>query len=239
MKTVLVTGADRRLGLELCREMLKAGWRVFGGQYEKELPHLAELQKAYPEQLEIVPLDVSSGESVRAAAEFVARRTGGSLDMLIHNAAAQGGGAGDIRGEMHIAHPVLSFNVNALGAVRLVYALEPLLRKGMRRLCFISSEAGSVGVCARDEVSLYCMSKAALNMAIRRMFNRLRPEGCTFRVFHPGWMPADIHENRPGCYAHRFLPEESAAAAVRQFLEERSWEDCLVMLDTEDAAWPF
>lgn len=238
MDTVLVTGADRRLGLEICRAYLQKGWTVFAGQYEKQLPYLDELKNQYPKSLIILPLDVSDGNSVENAMRLVSEQTE-KLDMLVHNAAIMGGACGDIKQPMDIQNPTLSFNVNALGAVRLAYAFRPLMEKGKKRFCFISSEAGSIGVCARDEVSLYCLSKAALNMAIRRLFNELRPEGYTFRVFHPGWMPADIHENRPGCYAARFLPEESAAVAVRQFWEERSWEDSLVMLDTQEEAWPF
>ena len=60
------------------------------------------------------------------------------------------------------------------------------MQTGMKRLCFVSSEAGVVSVAHRTEVSSYCMSKTALNMALRLMFNQLQPMGYTFRLYHPG-----------------------------------------------------
>lgn len=72
MKTVVITGADRNIGLEITREFLKRGWRVFAGRYLMDLPLLPELQEQYPDQLTLVPLDVSDEESVRKAAGIVA-----------------------------------------------------------------------------------------------------------------------------------------------------------------------
>lgn len=60
--------------------------------------------------------------------------------------------------------------------------------EGMKRLCFVSSEAGAVSVAHREDLSSYCMSKTALNMAQRLMFNQLQPMGYSFRLFHPGWV---------------------------------------------------
>ena len=235
MKTVFITGADRNIGLALAEEFLRRGWFVFAGRYMTDYTGLDDLKARYPDGMEIVTADVTSAESLAAAAAFVGK-TAGSLDMIVHNAAAFGDHPSSPE-EIDFSRFVIPFNVNALGAIRLVQAFLPCMQTGLKRLCFVSSEAGAVSVAHRTEVSSYCMSKTALNMAIRLMFNHLQPEGYTFRVYHPGWVrsPRDHKPARGG----KFEPWETAQAAVPQFVEDRDWEDRLVMIDNEGAAWPF
>ena len=59
MKNVVITGADRNIGLELVKQFLQRGWQVFAGRYLMELPLLEELKQEYPDTLTLVPLDVS------------------------------------------------------------------------------------------------------------------------------------------------------------------------------------
>ncbi|MBP3645350.1 MAG: SDR family NAD(P)-dependent oxidoreductase [Clostridia bacterium] len=232
MNTVFVTGADRNIGLEIAREFLKRGWFVYAGRYIMDLGYLEELKAEYPETMEIVDADVSSRESLLAAAETVKGKTG-TLDMLVHNAAA----FGDHAAEPDFSRFWIPYNVNAIGAIRLVQAFLPLMQEGMKRLCFVSSEAGVVSVAHRTEVSSYCMSKTALNMALRLMFNQLQPKGWTFRLFHPGWVRS-AKDGRPA-RGGKFEPWEAASSAVPQFIEDRDWEDRMVLIDNEGAAWPF
>lgn len=236
MKTVFVTGADRNIGLELVREFLHRGWFVYGGRYIRELDYLDKLKAEYPDTLEIVDADVTSMESLKAAADVIAAKSG-TLDMLVHNAAGFGAHGGDIKTEIDLSGYWVPYNINALGAMRLVQAMLPLMQQGMKRLCFVSSEAGVVSVAHRPAVSSYCMSKTALNMALRLMFNQLQPMGYTFRLYHPGWVrsPKDGRAAMGG----KFDPWETAASAVPQFIAERDWEECMVLIDNEGAAWPF
>ena len=247
MKTVVITGADRNIGLEITREFLKRGWRVFAGRYLMDLPLLPELQEQYPDQLSLVPLDVSDEESVRKAAGIVAQETG-RVDMMVHNAAGFGDHSAGAAKSIDFSTFMAPYNINCLGAIRMVHCFLPLMEEGMKRLCFVSSEAGAVSVAHRDEISSYCMSKTALNMAVRLMFNKLQPMGYSFRLYHPGWVrSAKIEhagEKAPsfevdGKLIGKFWPWETAATAVPQFIEDREWEDRLVLIDNEGAAWPF
>ena len=74
MPIAVISGADRNIGLEIVQQFLQRGWKVFAGRYLMELPLLEELQEKYPQQLTLVPLDVSDEESVDAAVKIVAEK---------------------------------------------------------------------------------------------------------------------------------------------------------------------
>lgn len=207
MPIAVVSGADRNIGLEIVKQFLQRGWKVFAGRYLMDLPLLEELQEKYSQQLTLVPLDVSDEESVDAAAKIVAEKAD-RVDLLVHNAAVFGGG----RDEAAV--------LRLLG-----------------------------GRCGQRCAQRGCMSKTALDMALRLMFNQLQPMGYSFRLFHPGWVRSPKIEHstdaiptfrdQEGNLTGKFWPWETAAAAVPQFIEDREFEDRLVLIDNEGAAWPF
>ncbi|MFT5090025.1 MAG: hypothetical protein ACI906_004261 [Candidatus Latescibacterota bacterium] len=84
------------------------------------------------------------------------------------------------------------------------------------------------------------MSKAALNMGVKNIFNLLRPEGYTFRLYHPGWMRSYIGGSKGTRAAME--PEEAAVPALAHFLEnysDKKAEDELVMKDWRGQEWPW
>jgi NAD(P)-dependent dehydrogenase (short-subunit alcohol dehydrogenase family) len=237
-RTALVTGADRGLGYALCKGLLEQGWRVFAGQYMPDWPDLAALAAQFSGPLEIVPLDVSSIESVQAAVPTISAMTD-HLDLLINNAGVNSPTSPrTIREPQDYAEMHRLYDVNALGALRIVEAFLPLTDRGaLKRLCFVSSEAGSIGRAERVSWYGYCMSKAALNMAASILHNHLRPEGYTFRVYHPGWIRSYIRGSKST--EGDLEPEEAAVPALAYFLQARSDEDRLVMRDWQGREWPW
>jgi NAD(P)-dependent dehydrogenase (short-subunit alcohol dehydrogenase family) len=119
-----------------------------------------------------------------------------------------------------------------------VEAFLPLLDRGEgKRLCFVSSEAGSIAASIRSAWFGYCMSKTALNMGVKILYNGLRPQGYTFRVYHPGWMRSYM-----GGTKHNEADlelDEAAEAALPIFLGARPDEDRLVMVDYQGNEWPW
>ena len=234
----LVTGADRGLGFALCAELLARGWRVYAGQYMPEWPDLDALKDQFPKTLHVIPLDVSSTESVQAAAQAVAATTD-HIDLLISNAgiSARSGRCPIREAQDHEAMHRL-YDVNTLGALRMVEAFLPLCDRGaMKRLCFVSSEAGSIERSTRTAGYGYCMSKAALNMAAKIMFNDLHPQGYTFRVYYPGWLRTYMSGQKST--RGELEPEDAAALAIPLFLADREDEDRLVMIDYQGREWPW
>ena len=243
----VVTGADRGLGLALTAGLLARGWRVFAGQYLPEWPALEELAASYQRLLRIVPLDVGDTASVQAAADAVGANVDG-VDLLINNAGVNSRtSTREIREPQDYLEMQRLYNVNALGPVRVVEAFLPLLERGqMRRLCFVSSEAGSINRAQRTAWFGYCSSKAALNMGVRLLFNRLRPQGYTFRLYHPGWVRSYMGGTKST--VADLEPEVAAIPALAYFLRDRghdphvatrSDEERLVLRDYQGVEWPW
>ena len=241
MRTALVTGADRGLGLALSKELADNGWRVFAGSYMTEWPELGALAASRPDQITTIPIDIASDESVRAAAGTVASNVG-SLDLIVNNAAVISF-AKDTRIHGHQDYEDLMrvYNVNALGALRVVDAFLPLMdRSDFKRLCFVSSEAGSVERCERDAWFGYCMSKRALNMGVGLLFDALRPRDYTFRLYHPGWVRSYMSGKKNT--DAELEPEEVAAVAIPYFVDplpNAVDEDRLIMRDWLLREWPW
>lgn len=231
----LVTGADRGLGFGLTRCLLEQGWRVFAGRY-LDWPELAGLAARFPDTLQVVSLDVSSDESVREAAPQVAGAVD-ALDLLIANAAINHSAhVESIRESPDFGDMQNEFNVNSLGPLRVVEAFLPLLDAGRRkRLCFVSSEAGSVGSSTRTGWFGYCMSKAALNMAVKNLSNDLGPRGFTFRLYHPGSLRTYMQGTKN--LEADLEPEEAAAIALRYFVGDDAGELRLHCWDGSDLPW--
>lgn len=236
--TAFVTGADRGLGLCLCDGLLERGWQVFATRNLPGWPQLDELGQRFPDALHVVPLDVSQTESAQAAAETVSAITD-RIDLLINNAGVNSPTTPrTIREPQDYAEMHRLYDVNALGPIRVVEALLPLMdRSALKRLCFVSSEAGSIGRTQRTSWFGYTMSKAALNMAAHILFNHLRPEGYTFRVYHPGWIRSYMHGTK--ATVGDLEPEEAAIPALTYFLDANVDEDVLVMRDWQGNEWPW
>jgi NAD(P)-dependent dehydrogenase (short-subunit alcohol dehydrogenase family) len=232
----LITGADRGLGYGLTESLLKRGWEVFAGQFMPRWPELSKLAEAYPERLHIIPLNVAMLESVQAAFMLVSGITD-HLDLLINNAGISARHL-TIREPQDYAEMHRVYDVNSLGPLRVVETFLPLLDKGtLKRLCFVSSEAGSIAKMYRKGWFAYTMSKAALNMAVHVMFNSLREEGYTFRLYHPGWVRSFM-AGAKNTNAD-LEPDVAAEAALPFFLNPREDEDHLVLVDYQGQEWPW
>jgi NAD(P)-dependent dehydrogenase (short-subunit alcohol dehydrogenase family) len=240
MQNVIITGADRGLGLSLCNEFLKRGWTVFAGKFLDDYSLLEDAAEKKP-NLRIVTLDVGSADSIAAAKDSVLKVTD-SLDMLISNAALMGPAHCNLyEPNMDLEAVWDSFRVNALGSVCLVESLLPLLDRGaMKRLCFVSSEVSSIALMKNrvDSPFPYPMSKAALNMGVRLLHNQLFSQGYAFRLFHPGWMKRRMPDGSLSEGA-KYDPDYIGVIAAKYFETPLHDEHRLVMADYSGYEWPY
>lgn len=190
---IVITGANRGIGLELTSQYLARGDTVHAGVREPErAEQLRALAAGSDGRLLIAACDVASDASVRA---FVAA-VSGSVDLLINNAGVRIEADELATLDLEAANRI--FQVNALGALRVTRGLLPLLRRGEHpedrhgKIANISSNLGSIGENTTGGSYGYRMSKAALNMATRSLAQDLRPEGIVAVALSPGWVQTDM-----------------------------------------------
>jgi len=186
---VLITGGNKGLGLALTRRYLTGGWQVFAG-YHSGLGELALLCDQFNDQLVPIPLDVTSLASIHWASRLVASHTP-SLDILINNAGIFPPQAAGLLETLDLGDGTLeqTFDVNTFGPLRMAQVFIPMLKERPgKTIINISSESGSTVSYPRLGEYAYAMSKAALNMLTKILYNALSPHGYTILAVHPGWM---------------------------------------------------
>jgi NAD(P)-dependent dehydrogenase (short-subunit alcohol dehydrogenase family) len=193
---VLITGAARGLGLAMTRDLLSRGCRV-SVLVRTESDGLAALRSRFGEQLSVHLGDVTDEASVEKTFAEVAQRLE-YLDIIVNNAVIYLDGPRPSLESADLSICARTFEVNAVGPLRIIKHGLPLLRKGRRKLIVnVSSEAGSIGDCRRQAEYAYCMSKSALNMGSKLLQNQVEPEGIKVLVLHPGWFNSSGHGPAP------------------------------------------
>jgi NAD(P)-dependent dehydrogenase (short-subunit alcohol dehydrogenase family) len=185
MDTVVITGANRGLGLELAKVFVARGNTVIGGC---RTPDAAGALRAITPHVHAV----DTGDE-RSIADFVAAIGDNTVDVLVNNAGLSAEGLGAVADERDVLmlspeHFMGEMRINALGPMLLARGLLLALRcSGRPRIVNISSQVGSlvVGSHMGRDVG-YSASKAALNMVTVKLAWRLRDEGVTAVALHPG-----------------------------------------------------
>ena len=190
-QTVLITGTGRAMGLgyNLVRRYLENGDRVFAS-VRRPSEALETLQKDYPDRLYILTMDISSTESVNAAAKAAEALTD-HLDLIINNATTASADTMKELPDFDLDLIAPAVNIGAVGPVRVIKAFFPLLKKSSMGALIvnISSEAGSIGRCYRNYYLDYGTEKAALNMLTMTLHNWLKDDpDVNIFCLHPGWM---------------------------------------------------
>ncbi len=202
--TILVTGANRGIGLALVRQLHPIHDVLATARDPERATELAATKAR------VLPLDVTSDESV---ARLAASLAGLPVDVIINNAGAAAPWGGTID-DLDLEVCKALFDLNALGAIRVSRALLPNLLAGRRKtLLHLSSRMGSIADNTSGGSHAYRMSKAALNMASRGMAMDWKGKGISSFVVHPGWVQTDM--GGPGATV---TPDESAAG-ILQLLE--------------------
>jgi NAD(P)-dependent dehydrogenase (short-subunit alcohol dehydrogenase family) len=199
MRRVVVTGANRGLGLELTRQLAAAGDEVVGtARHPKAADALNKLASTSGGRVTVIPLDVGDPADIANAALQIGERFD-AVDLLVNNAGiwtapggpdrASSGALADLRAE-----PVLEvLRINAVAPLLVTQALAPRLAAAGRAVVVnLSSGLGSIdGANGRGNIA-YGMSKAALNMATRHLAAELRRQGTIVISISPGWVSTDM-----------------------------------------------
>jgi NAD(P)-dependent dehydrogenase (short-subunit alcohol dehydrogenase family) len=210
MASILITGASRGIGLELCRQFRDRGDDVIAVCRDPS-PALEELGAEIIEHIDVARDD--DVEQLRYALK------GRKIDVLINN-------AGMLRGDdidtVDYDDMIEQFRVNTLGPLRVTRALLDNLEQGSK-VGIVSSRVGSVGDNGSGNNYGYRVSKAAVNMVGKNLSHDLKPRGIAVALLHPGLVATDMTGGRG-------IPPEKAAAGLIQRMDELN-------LDTTGHFW--
>ncbi len=193
MKHVVLTGANRGIGLALAKHYQQEGWRVTGVCRESS----AQLDKVATQV--ISPIDVTDPASV---ARLVSALSGQTIDLLINNAGVM---QNEVLGSIDFDSLRLQMEVNAFAPLRVSEALLPNMHNGSK-IANITSRMGSIADNDSGGRYGYRASKAAFNALGRSLAMDLKQRGIAVAQLHPGFV-----KTRMVNYGGMIEPEESAA----------------------------
>lgn len=224
----VVTGAGRGLGLELAKQLIGRGYRVFG---------TVRSSSDALEQLGATPLklDVADTASIEVFAARVAEI--GAIDVLVNNAGINSRGVpegqGNVRwGQLEPEGLLRMARVNAIGPLLVTQALDPVLKQGSRVLS-VTSWLGSIGEKTGGGNYGYCSSKAMLNMLGHTMSLDLAKRGVISILANPGWVQTDMGGSRAS------LTPEQSVRGLLDVLHAATLEDAgrFLQWDGTEHAW--
>lgn len=230
MSSVLITGANRGLGLEFTKQYGADGWRVYACcRNPGDASELAALAEASSGRVSVHALDVADHSAVDALAKELGSE---SLDVLLNNAGAFGDRAGF--GDSDYETWTRMFQVNSLGPMKMAEAFVSHLERGERKvIASVTSKMGSIGDNTSGSYYIYRSTKAALNMITKSIALDLRGRGISAVVLHPGWVKTDM-----GGAGAPLTPPESVSG-MRKVLEGLSLETSGTFFNYDGATIPW
>lgn len=207
MATYLVTGANRGIGYEYCRQLQAQGHEVIA------------VCRTASEELQQLGIRVEEGidlTSGSAIAELRSRLGEMTIDVLINNAAI----AKRIDlSNLDVESIREQFEVNAIAPLRLTHALLPLLKSGSK-IALMTSRMGSIADNTSGGSYGYRMSKVALSMAGKSLAHDLKPQGIAVAILHPG-----LVQTRMTNFTANGITPETSVKGLLQRIEQLSLDN--------------
>jgi NAD(P)-dependent dehydrogenase (short-subunit alcohol dehydrogenase family) len=167
--TVMVTGANRGIGLEFARQYADKGWMVFATHRRTNIPEsLASLKAQYPDLVRIETLDVKDHTGIDALAKNL---EGVPIDLIVHNAGISGGGSAIQQfGKLDYSTFQGVMDINVAGPLKISEAfLDHVAASESKMIFTVTSSQGSIGSVNRPGLFYYRASKSAVNMVMRNL----------------------------------------------------------------------
>ncbi|MGJ0535112.1 MAG: SDR family oxidoreductase [Methylocystis sp.] len=217
MPTLLITGANRGLGLEFVKQYAAAGWRVLACcRMPATAENLQALSDASQGRVTLHALDVADLSDIDALAQQL---HGTPIDLLINNAGIYPDRHSGF-GQTDYDAWVLAFLVNTMAPMKMAEAFVGNLDLGQgKTIATVSSKMGSLDDNTSGDAYLYRSSKAAVNMVVKSLSLDLAPRGIRAVVLHPGWVQTDMGG------PNALISGETSIAGMRKVLDRLTAED--------------
>ncbi len=229
--TLIITGANRGIGLEFVKQYNAAGWRIFAGCRSPERAlELNQLAAASEGRISVQPLDVTKPAHIANLAAVLGDTP---VDILINSAGTYGQDDANF-GNTDEQQWLETLRINTIAPMKIAEALVDNVAKSQRKIIAnLSSKMGSIEDNGSGGSYVYRSSKAALNMVMKSMAIDLAPRGITVISFHPGWVLTDMG----GPNAE--IGTQESVSGMKQVLDGLSFEDSgkFFEYDGSEIAW--
>ncbi len=203
MPSVLITGANRGIGLAMARAYAADGWRVLATCRD---PDGARELQTLAGDVALHRLDVTEQDQIAALAAYATS----PIDILINNAGMYGPRHPAL-GDLDAAAWAEVLRVNTIAPIKVAEAFAAHVADSEHKtMAFLSSRMGSIGENTSGGTMIYRSSKAALNAVVKSLAIDLAPRGVKAIVLHPGWVKTDM-----GGAGASITPEDSVAGLRR------------------------
>lgn len=230
MPTLLITGANRGIGLELTKQYLADNWTVFACcRNPAQANELTALATDSP-KLEVLALDVTNDQEITDLAN---RLKDQNIDLLLNNAGVYGG-QGNKFGTINRQEWLDVFTTNTVAPMMMAQAfVEQVARSDGKTIATISSKVGSIDDNQGGSNYMYRSSKTAVNQATKSLSIDLADSGIKAVVLHPGWVLTDMGG------PNALITTETSASGLKKVLDNLTPEQSgqFINYDGSGIAW--
>lgn len=232
MPTIMITGANRGIGLELVRQYAADGWNVLACCRSPENAHdLNKLAAASASNITVYLLDVTNAAHRTALA---AQLKGQPIDILFNSAGVSGGWSTQGFGQCHANEWLDVLNINVITPMLMMQDFASNVALSERKIIAnMSSKMGSVTDNTSGGSYLYRSSKAALNMVNKSAAHDLARKGISVVALHPGWVRTDMGG------PNGELSVEESVTALKRNLANVTIADSGRLLDIDGSTIPW
>ncbi|MDJ0929055.1 MAG: SDR family oxidoreductase [Gammaproteobacteria bacterium] len=237
--TVLITGANRGIGLAMARNYAKRGWRVVATARKPEKANDLNKLAASNDNVSVERLDVLDQEQVDALAEKYADQP---IDVLLNNAAILGDKPGQVFGDFDFDLFNRVINTNVAGPLRMAGAFaDHVAASEQKKIIAISSVQGSITLIRSATIQFYSASKTALNMSMRAVSAAVEDRGITVALISPGAVDTDMMAKalEGSNFRMRLLTPEQSAEAVINVIDQYGFDMSGTFLSHEGVKLPW
>ena len=184
---VLITGANRGLGLEFTKQYASDGWQVMACCRDPESASELNALAALMDNIKVLALDVGDFNQIDRLAQQL---KGQKIDLLINNAGVYPHGSW---GQINYEDWAQAFKINAMAPLKMAEAfVEHVATSQLKKIVTLSSKMGSLDDNTSGGSYLYRTSKTAVNMVMKSLAIDLKPRGIASTILHPGWVQTDM-----------------------------------------------
>ena len=232
MRTMLITGANRGIGLEFVRQYVADGWRVVACCRKPAAAEaLNRLAAQYPDQVTVHALDVTDHAQIDQLAQTLSEQP---IDLLINNADVYPPARGHALGETDYAAWQQAFAVNTMAPLKITEAfILQIARSKLKTIVTITSKMGSIADNRGGGSYIYRSSKAGANIVMKSLSIDLSPQKIIAILLHPGWVKTDM--GGPGA----LITAEQSVTGMRRVIGNLTLQDSgkFYAFDGKEVPW--